>query len=208
MYSGNLFMSTPVMKGDTCYSNKGGVNVTDENILRFVKKRRQRGLAAAVEQYGAYVATIIRNVLGSSGTMEDCEELSGDVFFALWQHPDGIAPEKLKAWLGAVARNRARDLLRKRKPELPMDQDVLYLPDVAIEDQVYEKMLREQILAAVQNLSEPDKDIFLFYYYHYDTMEEIALRLGLPLGTVKSKLHRGRQKLKEILSEQEVEAWN
>lgn len=182
--------------------------MTDQNILRLVQKRRQRGLAAAVEQYGAYVATIIRNVLGSSGTMEDCEELSGDVFFALWQHSEGIDPEKLKAWLGAVARNRARDLLRKRRPELPMDQDVLYLPDTAMEDQVYEKILREQILNAVQNFQEPDKDIFLLYYYHYDTMEEIALRLGLPLGTVKSKLHRCRQKLKDILLEQEDERWN
>lgn len=182
--------------------------MTDDNILRLIQKGRQRGLGGAVEQYGAYVATVICNVLGTAGTMEDCEELSGDVFFTLWQHSGGIEPEKLKSWLGAVARNRARDLLRKRKLELSMDQDVLFLPTASMEDQVYEKMMREMLLTAVRDMPPPDKDIFLLYYYHYDTMEEISLRMGLPLGTVKSKLHRGRQKLKEILSEQEVEEWN
>lgn len=179
--------------------------MTDSEILRHILKRHQRGLERAIDQYGAYVATVIRNVLGTAGTMEDCQELSGDVFFALWQHPDHIQPEKLRPWLGAVARNRARDLLRSRKTTLPMEEDVLELPGISTEEQVMHNLTRQMLLDAVKNMPCPDKDIFLLYYYHYDTMEEISERLEIPLGTVKSKLYRGKQRLRDILLQEEVE---
>lgn len=176
----------------------------DTELLKKLKQHRPRALERAIDQYGAYVATVIRNVLGAAGNMEDAEELSADVFYALWEHADQITAGKLKTWLGAVARNRAKDLLRKRRMTLPMDEDVLSIPVESPEEQIMLEAQKQMLLEAVQSMSEPDREIFLRYYYKFETMEEIALRMGIPIGTIKTKLHRGRKRLKDILEEQEA----
>lgn len=176
---------------------------TEEGLLKKLRQHRQQALETAIDQYSAYVATVIRNVLGASGTLEDAEELTSDVFLTLWEHAADVAPGKLKPWLGSVARNRARDRLRQRRPELPMDEDVLKLPLPSPETAALEQEQRQQLLDAVRVMEQPDKEIFLRYYYQYQTMEAIADRLQMPLGTVKSRLHRGRKRLQTLLLEQE-----
>lgn len=182
--------------------------MTDADIVRKLRQKRTRALEVAIDRYGAYVATVIRNVLGANGTMEDAEELSSDVFFTLWEHATEVEAGKLKQWLGAVARNRARDLLRKRKTLLPMDQDVLLIASESPEDKAFSNLKKQELLDCIKAMGQPDKDIFLRYYYYYNSIEEIALSMGLSVGTVKSKLHRGRKRLKERLVEQEVAEWN
>ncbi len=175
----------------------------EAELLKQLRRKRSRALEAAMDQYGGYVATVVRNVLGTTGTMEDAEEVTVDVFFALWEHADTVAEGKLKPWLGAVARNRAKDLLRKRRPVLPMDEDVLTISD-SPEERAMAEAQKQMLLEAVTAMPEPDREIFLRYYYKFETMESIALRLGMPLGTVKTRLHRGRKRLKELLTEQEA----
>ena len=204
----NLFHVICVMKGDSCYLGKGGDAMTDADIVRKLRQKRTRALEVAIDRYGAYVATVIRNVLGANGTMEDAEELSSDVFFTLWEHATEVEAGKLKQWLGAVARNRARDLLRKRKTLLPMDQDVLLIASESPEDKAFSNLKKQELLDCIKAMGQPDKDIFLRYYYYYNSIEEIAQSMGLSVGTVKSKLHRGRKRLKERLVEQEVAEWN
>lgn len=180
----------------------------ERELLRRLVRRSASALERAMNQYGAYVAAVVSNVLGSAGTREDVEELASDVFFSLWEHAQSIKPGKLKPWLGAVARNRARDFLRRVKPVLPMDEDVLTIPTDSPERQALAEAQKRELLEAVEAMPEPEREIFLRYYYLYESMEAIALRMGLPLGTVKSKLHRGRKTLRDRLTEQEVERWS
>ena len=175
----------------------------EAELLKKIGQHRGRALEFAIDQYGAYVYTVIRNILGVSCAAEDAEELSADVFYALWEHADQVREGKLKPWLGAVARNRAKDLLRKRHPTLPMDEDVLSIPAGSPEEQTLAEERKRELLEAVESMGEPDREIFLRYYYKFETMEEIARRLAMPLGTVKTRLHRGRKRLKDILEEQE-----
>jgi RNA polymerase sigma-70 factor (ECF subfamily) len=176
----------------------------DAELLCRLKKHRSRALEQAIDQYGAYVATVIRNVLGSSGTMEDTEELSADVFFTLWTHCGDIDQGKLKPWLGAVARNRAKDFLRQQRPVLPMDEEFLSIQTDSPETAALESAQKQLLFDAITAMTEPDREIFLRYYYKFETMEEVAQRMRIPIGTVKTKLHRGRKHLKEILTEQEA----
>ena len=97
----------------------------EAELLKKLRHRRSGALETAIDLYGAYAAAIIRSVLGSVGSAEDVEELAADVFYVLWEHAEQVTEGKLKPWLGAVARNRAKDLLRKRRSTLPMDEDVL-----------------------------------------------------------------------------------
>ena len=179
--------------------------MTEEELHHKLTHRQQQALQEAMERYGSYVKTVIYNVLRSQGTREDLEELSSDVFYSLWEQAGTISRGKIKAWLGAVARNRAKSFLRSNHQTLPMDEDVLELPDASPENQALEKDLRRRLLAAVQSMSPVDKEIFLRYYYEYQTMEQISASMDIPVGTIKSRLSRGRRRLKQVIMEQEAE---
>lgn len=176
----------------------------EAELLKKLRQKRPQALEKVIDQYGAYVATVIGNVLGVAGSMEDAEELASDVFFALWEHGEQVTEGKLKPWLAAVARNRAKDLLRKRRTTLPMEEDMLSIPTGTPEEQALVEERKQELFIAVESMGEPDREIFLRFYYLFQTMEEISLRLGMPLGTIKTKLHRGRKRLKDILEEQEA----
>lgn len=104
-----------------------------------------------------------------------------------------------------MARNRAKSFLRSSHQTLPMDEDVLELPDASPENQALEKDLRRRLLAAVKSMPPVDKEIFLRYYYEYQTMEQISASMDIPVGTIKSRLSRGRRRLKQVIMEQEAE---
>lgn len=176
----------------------------EAKIRAGLKKRRQSALDEAMKVYGAYVRKVLGNVLGHWGTAEDLEELTDDVFLALWQHSDDVYPGKMKSWLAAVARNKGKSYLRAHQVYLPMDEHVLYLPVDTPEDAALEKDLRRRLLEAVHHMPKQEKEIFLRYYYEFQSVDEIAERMNIPAGTVKSRLYRGRQRLVKMLQEQEA----
>lgn len=86
-----------------------------------------------------------------------------------------------------------------------MDEDVLELPDASPENKALEQDLKRRLLEAVRAMPPLDKEIFLRYYYEYQTMEQIAAAMEIPIGTIKSRLSRGRRKLRQAILEQEAE---
>ena len=89
--------------------------MTEEELHHKLTCRQHQALQEAMERYGSYVKTVIYNVLRSQGTREDLEELSSDVFYSLWEHAGTISRGKIKAWLGAVARNQ--ELFAEQSPD-------------------------------------------------------------------------------------------
>ena len=95
----------------------------DRKLLAALRAREPQGLEEAIGRYSPYVAGVLRKVLGQLGTQEDLEELSSDVFVALWQSAEGLREDSdLKLWLGVVARNRALKHLRALRLELPLEE--------------------------------------------------------------------------------------
>lgn len=175
--------------------------MTEEKILGRLCAGDTRALEQLMERYTNYVSVIVWNILGSRLSVEDGEETASDVFLAAWERAADIRPGCLKAWLGAVARNKARDRLRKAHQDLPLEEDVLELPDentpAADLERKEERML---VRKAVNSLEEPDREIFLRYYYYIQPIQEICLAMGLKESTVKTKLRRGRMRLKTVLT--------
>lgn len=175
--------------------------MTNEQLLRRLRAGDQRALEALMEKYRRYVYTIIANILGRQGTAADAEELTADTFYAVWEHIGSIT--NLKAYLGSTARNKAINHLRRQR-ELPMDLDTVELPDPApsMEDQMVRRELAHRVREAISKMRPRDREIFLRYYYYAQTTEEIAVLMGLPPATVRSRLSRGRAKLKTVLSKE------
>lgn len=173
----------------------------DDKLLKLLKKRKPKALEMTIQRYTPFVSTIVYNIIGRSMTMMDVEEVTADVFFALWEHSSVIAPGKLKSYLGAIARNKAKTKLRDCHAVLSLDEDCIDVPDESFEWGVLKTEDAKVLFQAVEDMGMPYREIFLRYYYYYQTTGQIAEDMKLNKSTVQTYLHRGRQKLKENLLE-------
>lgn len=170
----------------------------DAGLLRQLKKQNPKALELAVAQYGAYVLAVIRNRSRGVLTAEDHEEIASDVFLALWQNAGRIAREQLRPWLGAVARNRTAEAMRKKNVFVPLEDDTLITLD-RMWERLYDAQRREALLRAMAKLAEEDREIFYRFYDLSQTAAQIADALGLNASTVRSRLKRGRETLRREL---------
>ncbi len=174
----------------------------EEQILHLLRSKDPRGLEAAIDQYGAYVSTVVWNCIRDAMPVSDGEEAASDVFLALWDQAGDVQPGKLKAWLAAVARNTARHKLREKGRDLPLEGDLLEVSDGSTPlDAVLAEEERRAVRQAVEDMGEPDREIFLRHYYYIQPLGEISREMGIRESTVKSRLRRGREKLKQRLQE-------
>ena len=174
------------------------------NESKLVKKLNQHSRGAldqAISRYTPYVSAVVLRALAGRASREDVEELCADVFVALWTHAETLEPEQgLRPWLAAVARNKATDWLRSRHPNEPILEDA---PDPAPgpEELAQRREQSARLWAAVGALGEPDRTLFLRYYYEGEKLKSIAKELGLSQANAKQRLFRGRKALKAALQE-------
>ena len=173
----------------------------EDMILRKMRAGEPAGLEALMDCYIPYVSVICWNILRGSMTREDAEEVVSDVFLTAWEKAEDIRPGKAKAWLGAVARHKAKNKLREMGRDLPLEEDVLELPDECTPADAAERAEEQRLVRrAVDRLGEPDREIFLRHYYFAQTVQEISRQMHLNDSTVKTKLRRGRMRLKTLLT--------
>ena len=175
--------------------------MTEQIMLKKIRDRDPAGLEALMDRYTPYVSAIVWNILRFSMQPEDAEEVVSDVFLAAWNQAEDLQLGKIKAWLAGVARNTARKKLRNIDQELPLEEDILELPEQAGLESALEKT-EERFLVnwAVNDLPEQDREVFLRHYYYAQTVREISKEMTLNESTIKTKLRRGRAKLKETLT--------
>ena len=172
----------------------------DENsALQALCAGDEAALMWFIDRYTAYVATIINNMLLPRLTAADAEEAAADVFLALWKNAPRIKPGGVRAYLGGIARNKARDALRSLREELPLEEDVLSIPGPGPDEALTERELAERTRRAVELM--PDREIFLRHYYYCQGVADIALALDMNANTVKTRLRRGRERLRKELAE-------
>lgn len=177
----------------------------EESILRKLRARYPAGLEGLMARYLPYVSAVVWGVLRGAMTAEDGEEVASDVFLAAWEQPEDLQAGRVKAWLGAVARNKAKNKLRQAGRTLPLEEDALDLPGSDDPAGALERAEeRELVRRAVDSLPPQDREIFLRRYYYAQSVKEVAAAVGMGEAAVKTRLHRGRNKLKELLTKEEL----
>lgn len=175
----------------------------EEKALRKMRNNEPDGLEYLMDRYIPYVSAVVWGILRGAMTAQDAEEVVSDVFLAAWDQAEDLQPGKVKPWLGAVARNKAKNKLRKIGRELPLEEDILELPDDCAE-RLQREEEQELVRMAVDSLSPQDREIFLRHYYYAQQVSEISRNMGLNESTVKTRLRRGRMKLKEFLTGRDI----
>ncbi len=182
---------------------RGGDGLNDAKALRALQRGSEDALAWIIDRYSAYVYTVAFHIVGQSMSPADAEEVAADVFAALWKHAETIKPSSLKSWLGTVARNTAKNKLRSAGQTLPLEDDLLILERDSAEDEILRREQSKLVRQAVLAMPYPDREIFLRHYYYCQKLETIAQEMDMNLSTVKTRLRRGREKLRSVL-EQDV----
>lgn len=176
----------------------------DERALVRKLNRGSRGaLEQAVARFTPYVSAVVLRTLAGRACREDVEELCADVFVELWTHGGELDPEReLRPWLGAVARNKATDWLRCARPS-GVIPDSTPDPSPGPEELAHRRDQSARLWAAVDGMGEPDRTLFVRYYYEGDKLKTVAAELGLSPTAAKQRLFRGRKALKAALQKGE-----
>lgn len=176
----------------------------DAALLRKIKKGNTGALEALIRRYTPYVSACAYRATGSL-PREDLEEVVSDTFVALWQHAGELDGSTLRGWLGTVAGNKAKNRLRSYArsgmSSAPIPEDAPAPDDPA--RQTEEQEVSALLWQAVDSLDEPERTLFLRYYYEGEKLKTIAAELGLNPATAKTKLRRGRQLLRARLQGKE-----
>lgn len=176
----------------------------EEKAIHKIQNRDPDGLQDLMDRYIPYVSAVVWGILHDAMTVQDAEEVVSDVFLAAWNQPENLQPGKMKSWLGAVARNKAKNKLRSMGQDLPLEEDILELPDDTPMGNLERAEERRLVQEAVDNLPTKDREIFLRHYYYAQQISQIAKEMRMPESTVKTRLRRGRIKLKEYLTGREI----
>ena len=176
--------------------------IEEQYLIRQIKSGSQKALETVIDRYGSYVKAIAANIIKPPMTDADIEEVVSDVFLSLWNHPGDPGRGSLKGYLAAITRNKARDRLRSFHIVVPLEDDIFEVPVEDSYRQIELAQLKEAVKQMVERLEEPDRTILLRYYYFYQKTDEIAREMGMKPATVRTKLARSRQKLKEWLTQE------
>ncbi len=158
----------------------------DEALLERVRAKDQNSMTDLFDRYGSMVYSVALRVLKDPGNAEDIMQ---DIFFQLWENPQAFNAGRgsLGAWLLVVARNRAIDSLRRRKPSDSVD-DVVLASRTNLASEAERNSMMEKVRVILNGLpSEQQKSLELAYFEGL-THSEIAVQTGDPLGTVKTRI--------------------
>ena len=173
---------------DSASADRAGGNTpaADAELLERVKANDQSAMTDLFDRYGGLVYSVALRVLNDGAQAED---LMQDVFFQVWKSPDKFVQGRgsLGAWLAVVARNRAVDVLRRRKPSDSVD-DVVLTSSTNLASEVERTRMMEKIRAVLQGLPQEQKKSLEMAFFDGMTHAEIAEKTGDPLGTVKTRI--------------------
>jgi RNA polymerase sigma-70 factor (ECF subfamily) len=171
---------------------------SDEQALVRVAGGDRDAFAALFGRYAGKVKSYLMR-LGANGAI--AEDLAQDVMVSIWRRAGSYDPAKAKAstWIFVVARNAWIDRLRREKVELAYRGSTI-VTEESDEESPDEAVVRaqseERIRAALETLSEEQRQVVRLSFFEDRPHSEIAERLSLPLGTVKSRLRLALIKLR------------
>jgi RNA polymerase sigma-70 factor (ECF subfamily) len=154
-------------------------------------------------RYGRMLTALAWRFLGDEG---DAEEVVADVLWQAWSDAKSYDPARgsVAAWLVTLARSRAIDRLRARKARQPQPGGDPQPPDAPDPATELDEAQRAQIVrSAVARLDSGERTALELAYFSDLSQSQIAERLGIPLGTVKTRIRGAMIKLREALSGQQ-----
>lgn len=160
---------------------------------------------ALEEIYGRFGRTLFGYLLTLSPDRQLAEEILQDTLVAVWRGAGAYAGRSsVRTWLFGVARRQAHNTLRRRTPLLAGEDalDSLPAPDPGPEAALLAGVDREELADRVTNLAPLHREVLDLFFFRGLSYEETSEVLGVPVGTVKSRLSNAKRALRAVLHEE------
>jgi RNA polymerase sigma-70 factor, ECF subfamily len=171
---------------------------SDVVLVTAIRSGDQGSMAALYDRYSSIVYSVALRVLQDTGAAEDVLQ---EIFMQVWRNPGAFDASRgnMAAWLAVIARNRAIDALRRRRPENNIEDMVVSVEhDLASEADRSRTM--EKVRGALQMMPAPQRSALEMAYFEGLTHSEIAGKTGEPLGTIKTRIRAGLLTLRKALA--------
>jgi RNA polymerase sigma-70 factor, ECF subfamily len=175
---------------------------SDEELLQAVVAEDVGALEALYTRYGGLTFSLAYRI---TGNRETAEEVVQESFLSVWRRSLSYQAERgsARTWLLGITHHRAIDAVRARAARgatVVLEDDAPLAGNEDPWSAVSQKLDREAILAAMASLPLEQRRCIELAYFGGFTYPEIATQLGVPLGTIKSRLRLGLQRLRALMS--------
>jgi RNA polymerase sigma factor (sigma-70 family) len=177
------------------------VAASDEQVLEAVGNGDDDALGVLYDRYGRVAYALAFRILRDRALAEDAVQ---EAFLAIWRSAEGYKRERAKpsTWILTVVHRRAVDLVRREERRRGEALEKAPEPESAPADEDVElRDRRAAVRAALDRLPDEQRQALELAYYGGLTQSDLAERLGVPLGTVKSRMFAGLGRLRELLSD-------
>jgi RNA polymerase sigma factor (sigma-70 family) len=173
--------------------------MSDEDLMSQVRNGVGEMLGLLFERYHVPLFNFYLKLTGDRPVSED---LVQEVFFRILKYRHSYRPDTpFRAWMYQIARNARLDHLRKRKPETSFEPEMS--PAVAPVDTAQQTQETALLRTALMQISEDKREVLVLSRFQDLKYEEIAQMLGCEVGTVKTRVHRALQELRQVFHELE-----
>ena len=178
-------------------------HLSDEALVALVARSDEVALAELYDRFGRVAYGLARRILRDDALAEDAVQ---EGFLAAWRSAPRFVPERAKAstWLLTLVHRRAVDLVRREERRRTDVLDERAEAAAGSSDEaVWLRYERERVQGALARLPDQQREALELAYYGGFTQSELAERLDVPLGTIKSRMFAGLSRLRDLLQDAE-----
>jgi len=178
----------------------------DRELIAKSLQGNEKAFGDLIGRHHGAAYAVIRGILGDSDEVEDVLQ---QVYIKIHRGLPAFRGEaRFSTWVYQIARNEALNAAKRRRFEnTPIEEVALAAPEATSPERAYgRRELGERMEAAMARLDESHRLALELRYMGDRSYDEIAEMMQIPLGTVKTYIHRGKAQLKEILEREEGRA--
>src|SRR5688572_7053002 len=179
--------------------SNGENGASDAELVHAARRGDKRAFVEIVARHQAMVCGIALGVLGDFAASEDAGQ---EAFLTAWRKIHELRqPERLRAWLGQIARNAALGHLRRKRGDVPLDViDVLPDESATPDEAAANEEEAELVRASLAKLPETYRVPLILFYRDGQSVRAVAEAVGISEDAVKQRLARGREMLRDRMS--------
>jgi RNA polymerase sigma-70 factor (ECF subfamily) len=202
MIATGVVLALPRQTGSSLRSvPRDHAHLSDEALVALVARGEEWALAELYDRHGRVAYGLALRIVRNPALAEDAVQ---EAFLAVWRSAARFVADRSKAstWLLTLVHRRAVDLVRREERRRAEPIEGFDAPASEVTDEaVWLRFERERVQEALRALPDAQREALELAYYGGFSQSELAERLGLPLGTIKSRMFAGLTRLRELLED-------